>query len=81
VSDNLNEDLNVLVDNWCARKEYAALSLVLPAWLSNNGLTDGWVELRDALKHAYVMLKDLPCDERDLLKKFYVQIDYSLDNR
>jgi uncharacterized membrane-anchored protein len=81
VSENLNEDLNALIDNWCARKEYTALSLVLPTWLSNNGLTDGWAELRDALKHAHVMLKDLPIDERDLLKKFYVQIDYLLADR
>lgn len=81
MSENLNEDLNALIDNWCARKEYTALSLVLPAWLSNNGLTDGWEALRGALKHTHVMLTNLPLDERDLLKKLYGQIEYTLDNR
>jgi hypothetical protein len=80
VIDNLSENLKALIDKWCARKEYSALALVLPAWISNSGLTDGWANLRDALKHAYVMLNDLPIEERALLKQFYVQIDYALNN-
>jgi hypothetical protein len=76
-----NDSIRRLVDNWCERKRYGPLALVLPAWTSNNGLTDGWEILHDALKHAYATCTDLPPEERDVLKQVYVEIDVALRNR
>jgi len=73
--DNPNQIIESLVDSWCERRELTALSYVFPAWTSNNGLTDGWAQLRDDLKHAHVMCTHLPADERDSLKQAYVAID------
>jgi hypothetical protein len=81
MTSNPNDAIRRLVDNWCERKHYGPLALVLPAWISNNGLTDGWVVLHDALKHAYAMCTDLPPDERDALKQAYIAIDVALRNR
>lgn len=76
-----NEEIRVLVERWCDRREYGALANLLPAWLGNNGLTDGWSMLHDDLKHTYAAGNNLPADERDTLKKVYVAIDVSLRNR
>jgi len=67
-----------LVEAWCERRELIALSYVLPAWTGNVGLTDGWAQLRDDLKHAHVMCRDLPVEERDKLKQAYVAIDVAI---
>jgi len=69
------------VIRWCDRRDYTALAYVLPAWIGNNGLTDGSENLKDALRHAYAMCTHLPADERDTLKKIYVSIDVALRNR
>ena len=42
--------LRQLIERWCDERELSALSLLLPGYLSLNGLTDGWVNLYDALK-------------------------------
>jgi hypothetical protein len=76
-----NPIIERLVEAWCDRREYRALSILLPAWSSNNGLTDGWEHLRDNLKHAYAMCPHLPADERDTIKRVYVDIDHALRNR
>lgn len=76
-----NDEIRRLVEGWCDRREYKALGWVLAAWHGNNGLTDGWSDLRDALKSAYCFCKHLPPDERDTLKKLYVNIDIGLRNR
>lgn len=47
---DVNRRIQVLVEAWCARREYGALASVLPPWLANNGLTDGWGELGKALR-------------------------------
>jgi hypothetical protein len=70
-----------LIELWCNRREYVPLAIVLPAWTSNNGLTDGWETLHDALKHAYAMCRDLPDAERDALKSAYIAIEVALRNR
>jgi hypothetical protein len=49
--------------------------------MANNGLTDGWHDLSDALKQTYAMESHLPSDERDSLKRAYVAIDYALRHR
>ena len=77
-TNNLNDIISRLVDRWCDRRELRALAYVLPGWTDNNGLTDGWSQLRDDLKHAYAMCDDLPPDERDELKRAYVLIDTML---
>ena len=72
MANNPMGDIRSLVERWCDRRQYNALAIILPAWTSNNGLTDGWSTLRDDLKHAYAMCTDLPDDERDELKGIYV---------
>lgn len=81
MADDPGGTIQALIDTWCDRREYHAIAIVLPAWASNNGLTDGWETLHDALKHAYAMCTNLPPVERDTLKKTYVDIDYALRNR
>ncbi len=39
-----------LIDAWCERRELAPLARLLPAWTGNNGLTDGWAEVWEALR-------------------------------
>ena len=79
--DDPNTIVSSLVDGWCDRRELNPLAKVLPAWIANNGLTDGWTNLHDALKHTYAMCSDLPSDERDQLKRAYIAIDVALRNR
>jgi hypothetical protein len=76
----LNDTISRLVDCWCDRRDLAALAGVLPAWLSNNGLTDGWEELAAALRtmsHSTL----LPVEERDELKMLWIELDSALRNR
>jgi len=81
MSPEPNEIIRRLVEGWCERKEYGPLASVLPAWLANNGLTDGWAMLHDALKTAYGVHRNLPPDEKDALKQAYIVIDTALRNR
>jgi hypothetical protein len=78
---NITDGINVLLDRWCDRREYQALHTVLGGWLALNGLTDGWASLRDALRTAYALCRQLPTEERELLKTYYVRIDAALRNR
>jgi|GEM_PF-5035305 hypothetical protein len=81
MTSNLNDRIRLLIDVWCERRNYKPLALILPAWIGNNGLTDGWIDLHDALKHTYASCIDLPPDERDALKQFYVEIEAALRNQ
>jgi hypothetical protein len=74
-------DIKALLDRWCDRREYRALHIVLGGWLSLNGLSDGLAHLRDALRSAYALCPNLPPEERELLKTYYVQIDVALRDR
>jgi hypothetical protein len=76
-----NDAIRRLVESWCERKLYGPLAIVLPPWISNNGLTDGWALLHDALKTAYGACRELPPDERDTIKQTYIAIDVALRNR
>jgi hypothetical protein len=78
---DVNKEIRQLVERWCDRRELGALASLLPAWLANNGFTDGWAMLFDALKHTYAAGRDLPPDERNMLKRLYVEIDGVLRNR
>jgi hypothetical protein len=43
-------EVSSLIDAWCERRELRALSKLLPAWLANTGMTDGWALVLEALK-------------------------------
>lgn len=60
---DVNETLDRLIGSWCERRELKALSLVLPAWLANGGLTDQWADLMDALD-MLTERRVLPDDEQ-----------------
>ena len=57
-----------LIDQWCERREVGALARLLPAYVAFNGLTDGWVDLYQALRSTRAYAHDrLPkMEERDL---------------
>ena len=42
--------LRAFIDKLCDERRYDALARVLPGYLAFNGMTDGWGELRNALK-------------------------------
>lgn len=48
--DDVLTEVSKLIDAWCDRRELRALARLLPAWLANNGLTDGWGDVLDALR-------------------------------
>jgi hypothetical protein len=45
----VNGPLNALIEAWCDRRDLRPLALLLPAYTSNFGLTDGWAEVMEAL--------------------------------
>jgi hypothetical protein len=59
------EDLRGLVEGWCERRCLQPLALVLPAYISFNGLTDGWGELLAALKALALVREALPRNEQE----------------
>jgi hypothetical protein len=60
-------EVSGLIDAWCDRRELRALARLLPAWLANNGLTDGWREVLEAL--SAIRADDrLPYDEAFLIE-------------
>jgi hypothetical protein len=60
---DINEVLDQLIDGWCDRRELGALARVLPAHRANNGLTDGWSDLLEALRTLRAD-RSLPGDEQ-----------------
>jgi hypothetical protein len=42
--------LDRLVDGWCERRALRPLSIILRAYPMTSPLTDGWYDLRDALR-------------------------------
>jgi hypothetical protein len=78
--ENINNEIKSLIETWCDRREYSALAALLPHWISNNGLTDGWVGLATALRHT-AGFHGLPDEERAALKRLWVELDTILRNR
>ena len=77
-----NELLDRIVSRWCERRELHSLAALLPAWLANNGLTDGWGELRSAVQYAIANGRDrLPADELETLRDVERAIDQALASR
>ncbi len=75
MSLDANKEIGLLIDRWCERRDYKPLAVLLPSWLANNGLTDGWANLAIALHRIANMRDRLPDEERDLAKRLYVQVD------
>ena len=76
-----NEIIAELIELWCDRRELRPLAIILPTYIGNNGLTDGWADLHDDLRHAYAMCIDLPDTERDRIRQAQRAIDMALRNR
>lgn len=78
-SSDPNKVIEQLINDWCSRRELRALSDLLPAWLANNGLTDGWHELRNALRTTLANGRDsLPEAEQAALRDAERAIDERL---
>lgn len=45
----VNAPLERLINAWCDRRELRPLALLLPAYVSNAGLTDDWARVMEAL--------------------------------
>lgn len=70
----MNAPLARLVGAWCDRRALGPLATLLPSYVSNNGLTDGWGELLDALRtlrgsHA------LPSEEHSQIERLVVLVE------
>ena len=64
----LSQILHTLVDGWCERRALEPLVALLPAYLSFNGLTDGWLDLWEAVNNVRGSRPDtLTDDERAAL--------------
>jgi hypothetical protein len=73
--DDLLLDVSNLIDAWCERRELKPLAILLPAWLSNNGLTDGWAAVLDALK-ALRGSDSLRHDEGDVVERSIIAVEH-----
>jgi len=60
------QHLSDLIDTWCKRRDFDLLAMVLPAYQSLNGLTDGWGDLRSAVRTARLRAKE--ASERERLR-------------
>jgi hypothetical protein len=78
-NEEFNQQITALVEAWCDRRQLGALAELLPPWLSNNGLTDGWADLASALRG--LANSGLPPDERETLKRLWIEVDMALRNR
>lgn len=51
-NDEFFAGLRTLIERWCDERRFARPAKVLPAYLSFNGLADGWHEMSNSLKAA-----------------------------
>jgi hypothetical protein len=70
----VNGPLSRLIDAWCDRRELGALAEMLPAYTSNNGLTDGWAAVMDALRVLRTK-RGLPSEERAEIERLVVLVE------
>jgi hypothetical protein len=59
----VNGPLTRLIEAWCDRRDLCHLALLLPAFTSNNGLTDGWAGVMEAL-YDLRATRRLPAEEQ-----------------
>lgn len=79
VSYTFDEKLKKLVDDWCDRKEYTLLRIILPAYPRVSGLTDEWGELAAALKMIRERCqKKLSPEEQEIVKELHLTAEWVL---
>ncbi len=77
-----NDVLQQLINAWCAREELHPLARILPSYLANNGLTDGWMELLGAISDTISLCQNvLRPEELTALREIRVLIQNGLENR
>jgi hypothetical protein len=76
----VNDKLAKFADTWCERRDLGPLAVLLPAWLNNNGLTDGWANLANALLTLSTWPK-LPETERAAIKLLWIEVDSAVKHR
>ena len=57
-NDEFFADLKSLIERWCDERKLGALSVLLPGYVSLNGLTDGWANVYEALKATRALGRD-----------------------
>lgn len=70
----VNGPVSRLVDAWCERRDLGALAVLLPAYTSNNGLTDGWADVMEALRTLRGSRR-LPDDEQREIERLVVAVE------
>ena len=70
----VNGPLSRLIETWCDRRALGALAVVLPAYTSNNGLTDGWADVMDALRSLRAT-RELPAEEQAEVERLVVLVE------
>jgi hypothetical protein len=66
--------LSRMVDAWCERRDLGHLAALLPAYVYNFGLTDGWAELAEALRTIRAQ-RNLPDDEQAEIERLVVLVE------
>jgi hypothetical protein len=67
-------EVSSLTDSWCNRRGLRPLALLLPAWVVNDGLTDGWAAVLDALNDLRARAV-LPESEAAIIERSIVVIE------
>jgi len=67
-------DVSMLIDAWCDRRELRALAQLLPAWVANNGLTDGWAVVLEAFRTIRADGR-LPEDETGVIERSIAAVE------
>ena len=70
----VNDPLDHLIDSWCERRHLRPLAILLPAYTSNNGLTDGWAGVMEALR-TLRRNRQLPNDELAEVEQLVVVVE------
>ena len=70
----VNGPLDRLIDRWCERRDLGPLAVLLPAYTSNNGLTDGWAGVMEALRTLRGSRR-LPDDEHAEIERLVVIVE------
>lgn len=74
--------LRRLIDGWCDRRCFKALSQVLPGFLAFNGMTDGWAELQQALVKVRGLARgELSDDEMETVTGLITATDEAIGGR
>ena len=66
-NDEFFSDARSLIDAWRDRRCLHALAILLPAYISFNGMTDGWGALLAALKALPLSPDVLSASERETI--------------